>query len=235
MKNLISQLFVKKYSKLGCKNYGLIATKVVTTAFFELFVDALQSNIDLSTFNFHDSGIGTTAAVIGDTDLETKVESGRETGTQEEENSITYKSVAEIDYTATREITEHGIFSAPSGGTLLDRSVFDFISVVDENSIEYTYLFNPTGVTAEIELLPCANLDLATLTKIEQLNQYIRTLAPALYALGLDSQNSEIFQRQLSDLSNKISILDDDGDPTLEDSDQARRNKELYEQEYRGT
>ena len=234
MNNLVSQLFAKKYSKFGCKNYGLIATKVVTTVFYELFIDALQSNINLSTFKYHDSGTGTTAAAIGDTDLETKVEIGRETGTQEEEDSITYKSIAEIDYTAAREITEHGVFSASSGEILLDRSVFDAISVVDGNSIEYIYLFNPTGVTAEIELLPCTNLNLATLAKIEQLNQYLRTMAPALYGFGIEDQDAEHFQRQLTDLNAKISDLDEDGNPTLEDSDQAERNKNVYERNYRG-
>jgi len=223
MKNLISQLFARKKTKAGYQTYGLIATKVVTTAFFELLVDALQADVAIHNFKYHDSGTGTTAAVIGDTTLETKVETGREEGTQTEQDSITYKTVAEIEYTASREITEHGIFSAASGGTLLDRSVFAAISVDDGDAIEFTYLFNPSGVVADISI--CDDLT-DILRDMEQLNQYLRTLAPSLYALGIDNQDPEIFQRQLTDLAAKIS--------DLEDADQAERNKNLYEIDYRG-
>ena len=229
-KKLVSRLFARKKSKSGYQDYGLIATRVVTTAFFELLVDALQSNIDLSTFKYHDSGIGTTAAAIGDTTLETKVEAGREEGTQTEQDSITYKTVAEIKYTADREITEHGIFSAASGGTLLDRSIFAAISVTDGDSIEFTYLFNPSSITADISVCP----DLSgILQKIEQLNQYIRTLAPSLYALGIEDQVPEIFQRQLTDLNAKITEPEDEEESHMEDADQARRNTDLYEEDYR--
>jgi len=62
---------------------------------------------------------------------------------------------------------------------------------------------------------------------MEQLNQYLRTLAPSLYALGIDIMKHDIFQQQLFNFNAKISDLDD------EDSDQARRNKDFYERRYR--
>lgn len=222
MQKLISQLFARKKFKSGYQDLGLIATKVVTTVFFELLVDALQSNIDLSTFKYHGSGTGTTAASMDDTILEAEVES-RATGTQEEHDATTYKSVAEIDYTASLNITEHGIFS--SGGILLDRSVFAAIEVENGQSIEFIYLFSPTGITADIEI--CVNMcnDPEILLKAEKLNQYLRVMAPSLYGLGIKDQEPEIFQRQLTDLNAKV--------PDLEDSDQAERNKDLYEQDYR--
>lgn len=222
MRKLTSQLFARKKSKFGYQDYGLIATKVVTTAFFELFVDALQSNIDLSTFRYHGSGTGSTPADITDITLEAEVES-RIAGTREEEDSVTYKTVATITYTASGEITEHGIFSALVAGTLLDRSVFDAIEVVDGDYVEFTYFFSPSGITAEIDV--CVGVDLPTLIKLEQLNQYLRVMAPALYAL-FEDQTPELFQRQLTDLNAKIS--------DLEDADQAERNKNLSERIFRG-
>jgi len=219
MKNLQSQLFAKKNGK----DLGLIATKVVTTAFYELLIDALQSNVDLSTFKWHGSGTGTTAPVIADTTLEAEVES-RESGTQTEHDSTTYESVAEITYSASYDITEHGIFS--DVGVLLDRSVFDAISVSNGSVIEFTYRFNPAGVTSVISICDDVCNDLNILNDLEKLNQYLRAMAPALYSLGIDTQSPEIFQRQFKDLHDKI--------PDLEDSDLARRSIDLRERRSRG-
>lgn len=127
---------------------GLIGTKVVTTVGVNFLVDGLQSSAtDVSTFNFHDSGTGNTAEAIGDTALVTKVETGRATGVQGEGASANiYQTVATISYTATRSIVEHGIFSASTGGTLLDRTVFTSIGVDNGDSIQFTYeLTLPAG------------------------------------------------------------------------------------------
>lgn len=217
-----SKLFIEKKYRDEIVDLGLVSTRVVTTAFFELLVDAMQSDTDLSLFKWHDSGTGTTAAVVGDTGLETKVETGRAEGNQGEVSSVTYRSYAEISYTAARDITEHAIFSAESGGILLDRSVFDPVSVTAGTSLGFTYAFSPGGIAADI----CVDLT-NTLALAEQLNQYIRTLAPALFALGIDTKKSDIFQQELYNLNTKLSNLD------TEDGDQARRNKDFYERRYR--
>jgi len=129
------------------EDLGLIGTKVVTTAFVNFVVDQLQTETsEFGDFRFHDSGVGTTAEAIGDTDLVTKVETGRVSGTQTEGAANVYRSVGTIPYTATRAITEHGLFNAASAGTLMDRTVFAAINVVNGDSIQFTYeLTLPAG------------------------------------------------------------------------------------------
>lgn len=130
------------------KDYGIVSTKVVTTAFANFLVDQFQTeSAEIGDINFHDSGTGVVAEAIGDTGLGTKVETGRATGTQGEGASANiYQSVGTITYTATRAITEHGIFTNSVGGTLVDRSVFAAINVVATDSIQFTYeLTIPAG------------------------------------------------------------------------------------------
>jgi len=122
-------------------SYGLVSTRVVTTAFVNFVVDQLQTETsEFGDFKYHDSGVGTTAAAVGDTDIETTDEESRATGTQTEGASANiYKSVGTISYTTTKAITEHGLFSQSSGTTLMDRHVFSAINVVNGDSIEFTY------------------------------------------------------------------------------------------------
>ena len=122
-------------------NLGLISTGVVTDAFVNFLVDNLVAETaEIGDFKFHDSGTGVVAEAVGDTDLGTKVESGRVTGTQlEGATAEIYKTVGTITYTGTLAITEHGIFSITSGGTLMDRSKFTAINVISGEKIEFTY------------------------------------------------------------------------------------------------
>lgn len=128
-------------------NFGVLGYRVVTTAYVNLLVDELQSSQAAhSTFLYHDSGTGTTAEASGDTALVTKVETGRATGTQTEGASANiYRSVGTISYTATRAVTEHGLFSASSAGTLMDRTVFTAVNVVNGDSIQFTYELTATA------------------------------------------------------------------------------------------
>jgi hypothetical protein len=129
------------------ENLGVLGYRVVTTAYVNFLVDELQSSqATHSTFLYHDSGTGTTAEAAGDTALVTKVETGRATGTQTEGASANiYRSVGTITYTATRAITEHGLFSASTAGTLMDRTVFSAINVVNTDSIQFTYELTATA------------------------------------------------------------------------------------------
>ncbi len=122
-------------------DYGKIAYGLVTTAFVQFMVDELQTETsEWGDFKFHDSGVGTTAAAVGDTDIETTDGESRVTGSQTEgATADIYKSVGTISYTTTKAITEHGLFSIVTGGTLMDRHVFAAINVVSGDSIEFTY------------------------------------------------------------------------------------------------
>lgn len=121
--------------------YGLLSYRVVTTAFVNFVVDQLQTETSqFGDFKYHDSGVGTTDPAVGDTDIETTDGESRATGTQTEGASANiYRSVGTISYTTSKAITEHGLFSQSTGTTLMDRSEFSAINVVNGDSIQFTY------------------------------------------------------------------------------------------------
>lgn len=145
---LYSELFVRKHFADGrWLDYGLVSTRVVTTAFVNLMVDQLQTETSVwGDFKYHDSGVGTTNPAVGDTAIETTDGEARATGNQGEGASANiYKSVGTISYTTSKAITEHGIFNTSDSATLLDRSEFDAINVVSGDSIEFTYQLTCTA------------------------------------------------------------------------------------------
>jgi len=120
---------------------GVLGYRVVTTAFVNFMVDQLQTETSTwGDFKYHDSGTGTTAEAVGDTDIETGDGLARATGTQTEGASANiYRSVGTLSYTGSAAITEHGLLNASTSGTLLDRTVFSAINVSNGDSIEFTY------------------------------------------------------------------------------------------------
>jgi len=121
-------------------DYGIVGYRVVTTAFVNFMVDQLQTETSQwGDFKYHDSGVGTTAENASDTDIETTDGESRATGTQTEGGDNIYESVGTIAYTSTKAITEHGLFSQSTGTTLMDRTVFSAINVVNGDSIQFTY------------------------------------------------------------------------------------------------
>lgn len=123
------------------EDLGVLSVKKITTAFRDYIVDSLQNSTTspLSNFKYHGCGTGTAAEANTDTTLGTEVGS-RATGTQiEGATANVYKTVATITPGNTYAITEHGVFSASTSGTLMDRSVFAAINVTAADSIEFTY------------------------------------------------------------------------------------------------
>lgn len=122
-------------------DYGVVGYRVVTTAFVNFVVDQLQTETSqFGDFKYHDSGVGGTAENASDTDIETTDGESRATGTQTEGASANiYRSVGTISYTTTKAIVEHGLFSQTTGTTLMDRTVFSAINVVNGDSIQFTY------------------------------------------------------------------------------------------------
>lgn len=118
-------------------DYGVICRRCVTTAGVNALFST-SSPIGITTFNYHDSGTGTNAEAIGDTALQTAAGPARVAGTQSNPSAGVYQSIATITYTGTQNITEHGIFSASTNGTLWDRSVFTAIGVVNGSQITFT-------------------------------------------------------------------------------------------------
>lgn len=143
----VGRLYVTKISPNGVQHhYGLVSTKVVTDAGVAFLVDAMQGIVEPEILRFHGSGTGTTAESVGQTTLVTEVAT-RTSGTLAEGASANiFRTVATIAYSSSFAITEHGIFSASSAGTMLDRSVFSAINVSNGDSIQFTYeLTFPSG------------------------------------------------------------------------------------------
>ena len=127
---------------------GCVGKRVVTTAFVNHLRDDLNNAAgaaDVSTYRFHGCGTGIAAEAIGDTALGTEAttalnpDSTRAVGTQVGSVSKTYSSVGTLTFDATAAITEHGLFSAATVGTLMDRTVFAAVNVVSGDSIQFTY------------------------------------------------------------------------------------------------
>lgn len=125
------------------EDLGIICRKKVTDVFMAYLVDSLQDSTakPMDAFKYHDSGIGITAENKTDTGLETPCGDARDEGTQTEgESANIFKTVATHIYTKTKSITEHGVFSALTDGTLADRSVFSpAIDVVEGDKIVWSY------------------------------------------------------------------------------------------------
>lgn len=126
------------------EDLGVVSRRVVTDTGVGFLVDALQNLTEAENLNFHASGTGTTAEAASQTALVTEVAT-RATGTQSEPASNQYRSVGTISYTSTLAITEHGLMSASSVGTLFDRSLFAAINVGNGDSIQFTYTLTLTS------------------------------------------------------------------------------------------
>lgn len=141
------RLWAKKIRADGStEDVGLISTKVVTDAGVAFIVDAFQGSADLTTMKFHGSGTSATGEAAGETTLETEVATRASGTTVEGASANIYRSVGTVSYSGTFAIVEHGLFSASSGGTMMDRSEFTAINVTSGDSIEFTYeLTFPSG------------------------------------------------------------------------------------------
>lgn len=150
-------LWLKRFRDGGefVDDLGLASLRVVTTAGVTyIAADIAAGANDSNLFKFHGFGTGTTAEASGDTALVTEettqyvVDNTRPTGSQASATN-TYTTVATYspDSGGTRPITEHGIFTATSAGTLLDRSVFSAVNLVaSADSLQATYVLTlPAG------------------------------------------------------------------------------------------
>lgn len=143
----VGRLYITVIRADGTEEHlGLVSTRVVTTAGVNYLVDSLQGTTEPENFKYHGMGTGNTAENVTDTALVTEVET-RATGSQTEGASANiYKTVGTITATAPRAVVEHGLFSASTTGTLLDRSVFSVINLATNDSIQFSYeLTLPAG------------------------------------------------------------------------------------------
>lgn len=116
-----------------------IKDRKFTTAGRDFLVDAFTNATEIETMNYHDAGTGVGGESNGDTTLGTPWGGARVAGTQSQPTSDVYRTLALITFTGGYAITEHGIFSASTSGTLMDRTVFSVINVVNGDKIEFTF------------------------------------------------------------------------------------------------
>lgn len=124
-------------SPLSIPMLGLVTTTGVNYMASDFASGGVTPTI--SGFKFHASGTGTTAAAVGDTALQTDSGVARVSGTPTNPSANQYRSVATMAYGSTLAITEWGIFSALTVGTMWDHRVFSAINVVSGDSIQFTY------------------------------------------------------------------------------------------------
>lgn len=92
-------------------------------------------------------GVGATAAVVGDTALQTEslpTSTSRGAGGTESRvtttlTSDTYQVVGTVTAASTLAITEAGLFDAATTGNMLIRSTFSAVNVVSGDSISFTF------------------------------------------------------------------------------------------------
>jgi len=118
-----------------------LSRRVVTDAGVAHLVDDWDNNAgDITNFNAHGNGTGTTAEAASQTALVTEVGT-RVAGTKSQPTAPQIRTVATVAQGATQAITEHGIFNSTTvaGSILWDRSLFSAINVNNGDSIEFTY------------------------------------------------------------------------------------------------
>ena len=133
---------------------GCVGKRLVTTAFINYLRDDLANaagGADISSFKYHECGTGAVAESAADTALGTPCttvlnpDSTRGVGTQANGVSLTYSSVGTLTFDGSAAVTEHGLFSAASAGTLMDRTVFTAVNVLSGDSIQFTYTLTMSG------------------------------------------------------------------------------------------
>jgi hypothetical protein len=128
-------------------DFGVVSRRMVTTAGVTWLASAFANTVEAEIMNYHDAGTGSTAESAAHTALVTPWGGARVAGTQSNPGSTNvYRSVATIPFTGTFAIVEHAIFSASSSGTMMDRSLFSAINVINGDSIQFTWeLTLPSG------------------------------------------------------------------------------------------
>ncbi len=130
-----------------------VRDKVVTDDFCEDIVDNLiAEGAPFGDYKYHHSGTGVGAEAAADSGLGTPELDARTVGTQAEDGTKTYQSVATETFDGAAAITEHGLFNTAgaggppvTGGILMDRTKFAAINVVSGNQIEWTFTIGFTS------------------------------------------------------------------------------------------
>lgn len=110
----------------------------MATVFTDAGEDFVVDQIDAFGTYYIGWGTGTNAAAKGDTTLQTEASETRVSTTDTQPSSNIFQSVATITADGSKTISEMGLFSASTSGTLVIRGVFTGIPVTVGNQIQFT-------------------------------------------------------------------------------------------------
>lgn len=146
---MYGRLYMKKVNEDGeVWDYGYIGCHLIVTAGKNYVAATFNSSGEPENLKYHGFGTGSTAANVADTTLQTElttqyaVDSTRPTGSQANStNTYTTAGTLAPDSGGTIAVTEWGLFSAASSGTLFDRQVFSAVNLVaGSDSLVTTYV-----------------------------------------------------------------------------------------------
>jgi len=150
---LVGQLALRvRQADGGWIDYGIVCYRLVTNAGVAYIINDLNNatgGADVTLFNFHGCGTGINAENVSDTALQAESttvlnpDSTRATGSRSSPAANQYRTTGTLNFDGSAAITEHGIFTSATvgSGTLLDRSVFSAVNVVNGESIQFEYTF----------------------------------------------------------------------------------------------
>ena len=128
-------------------DFGIIGRHLITTAGKNYLAGCMNNTNEPEILKYHGFGTGTTAAAVGDTTLQTELttqyaaDNTRPTATQSVSTNV-YTTVGLLspDTGGTIAVTEFGLFSASSSGTLYDRQTFSAYNLVaGSDSLQTTH------------------------------------------------------------------------------------------------
>lgn len=124
---------------------GVVSRRIVTDAALAHLAKcyAAEPGFTAGVFKYVASGIGTRSGVPIETSLQTEV--GTRAVCSQTWTATTFVAVGVLDYTDAHDITEFGMLSAASLGTLLDRAKVAAMSVVNGTSIRSTFTLTLEG------------------------------------------------------------------------------------------
>jgi len=129
----------------GHYTYSLRGANLVTTAGKALVAGRINGSGSPAAATYIAIGIGTTAAAVGDTALESEITTngGQRAAatvslTTTDTTNDTARLVLTFNFTGSFAVTEAGALNAASTGTLLNRQVFSAVNVVSGDSLQVT-------------------------------------------------------------------------------------------------
>lgn len=119
-------------------------TAYYTTIGKAFVVDLIDDTASGGTTHFIGGGTGSTAASVASTGVSTEVSESRVAATKSQPAADTNQWVATQTYTATKTITNAGVFTASTSGTMFLIADGLSIAVTNGDSITFTFTLQQT-------------------------------------------------------------------------------------------